>query len=137
MCFKDAQSITDWMQNDVTRCRTILKTSRRDLAQAWTSNAFNDEMLRILSIMSFSLLFASRAVDSRSKDREDVIQVPNRIEEFCASKFYLTATRLLLDTLTTLDTPDLKNIQALRDIRRYCLAKKEVMTRLGAEANQC
>ena len=72
-----------------------------------------------------------KAIDSNVYQKwnsEDLTQVPRRIDELCASKFYLTATRLLLDTLNMLDTPDLRNIQALRDIKRYCLSKKEVWT---------
>ncbi|RWS26425.1 exocyst complex component 4-like protein [Leptotrombidium deliense] len=92
-------------------CQKLLHCKRDELKKLWLESVENRQVLELLNRV------------------ESLSQVPNDVSNFINKKHYLHATRLLVDSVAVLEK-DLKNVDALKDVKTDLISKKEQMYEL-------
>nr|CAB3243990.1 exocyst complex component 4-like [Phallusia mammillata] len=93
------------VKDDLQQCKSLMYCRQDELRKLWIEGVEHKKVLYLLDQI------------------ERVKQAPQKIEGFLGKKFYLHATELLTQTLTSLDG-ELMQVEALHDIRNELLGKK-------------
>ena len=87
-------------------CQSLLHCKKDELKRLWQESTENRHVLQLLDMI------------------EEQALVPERVCNLVASKRYLTATRLVLSSLATLESR-LRSVDALAEVRATLLAKRD------------
>ncbi|XP_071949291.1 exocyst complex component 4-like [Antedon mediterranea] len=94
------------VKEDLTSCKELLHCKRDELRRLWLEGV---EQKRILSMLD---------------NLEKVKNAPQKLDSFISKKYYLHATELATETVSSLEG-DLAGVEALRDLRMEMQDKKE------------
>ncbi|KJE96755.1 hypothetical protein CAOG_007027 [Capsaspora owczarzaki ATCC 30864] len=92
----------------IARCKQLLQFKRDKLHQLWIEHIEYKEMIRLLDKV------------------ETVRRVPDQIDVLIGSNHYLRATRLVVETINTLEI-DLSGVSALGDLQQELREKKKML----------
>jgi exocyst complex component 4 len=87
-------------------CTKLLHYKRDELKKLWIESVENKVILELLDRV------------------ENMVTVSQKVDNYIVKKHYLHATKLLVNSLTQLDT-DLANVDALKDVKNDLIAKKD------------
>ncbi|RHZ43763.1 hypothetical protein Glove_856g10 [Diversispora epigaea] len=104
----DSQERVKEMKARLKTCKEALLSKRSDLFQLWIRSQQYKEMIRILDLI------------------EDFKETPEKLEGLLRENHFLTASKLLLDSIRMLDRKEMIGIGALSDLRRYLKAQHSV-----------
>ncbi|KXS11677.1 hypothetical protein M427DRAFT_426557 [Gonapodya prolifera JEL478] len=96
----ESQKRIDEMKMHMEQCRHLLQCKRNDLLDLWTREVQYKDMLQIIDVI------------------DDLRKTPDRLENLVSGKYFLNATRLLLNSIKTLEHQHYTNIGALVDLRQ-------------------
>ncbi|RHZ59662.1 hypothetical protein Glove_362g4 [Diversispora epigaea] len=111
----DSQERVKEMKTRLKTCKEALLSKRSDLFQLWIRSQQYKEMIRILDLI------------------EDFKETPEKLEGLLREKHFLTASKLLLDSIRMLDRKEMIGIGALSDLRRYLKAQHSSLHELLIE----
>ncbi|CAG8550348.1 2665_t:CDS:10 [Diversispora eburnea] len=111
----DSQERVKEMKTRLKSCKEALLSKRSDLFQLWIRSQQYKEMIRILDLI------------------EDFKGTPEKLEGLLREKHFLTASKLLLDSIRMLDRKEMVGIGALSDLRRYLKAQHSSLHELLIE----
>ncbi|CAG8762508.1 15791_t:CDS:2, partial [Acaulospora morrowiae] len=94
------------MNNHNMTCKEALVSKRSDLLQLWFRSQQYKEMIRILDLI------------------EEFKGAPEKLEVLLREKHFLTASKLLLESIHALERKEMIGIGALSDLRRYLRAQQ-------------
>ncbi|CAG8595158.1 9440_t:CDS:10 [Acaulospora colombiana] len=103
------------MKTKLKVCKEALTSKRSDLLQLWFRSQQYKEMIRILDLI------------------EEFKGTPEKLEVLLREKHFLTASRLLLESIHTLERKEMMGIGALSDLRRYLRAQQSSLHELLIE----
>ncbi|KAI9297402.1 hypothetical protein K502DRAFT_323305 [Neoconidiobolus thromboides FSU 785] len=105
----ESQSLVHQLKSEMNRCKEILGQQRSDLNILWSKAKQCKEMLRILDKL------------------DEIKKVLEKLEALFRDKYYLTGIRLLLKTLTEIESEELKPIKATDELRRTLFKIKNTL----------
>ncbi|CAB3976804.1 Exocyst complex component 4 [Paramuricea clavata] len=115
---KDSRDKVKNLKETLNNCKNLLHCKRDDLRKHWIESMELNDVLFLL--------------DKIDKARN----VPEELQKYTESKYYLHATKLLVQTVEVLDK-NLKGVEALRELRVDLQTRKERMhERLLEELNR-
>ncbi|CAG8497625.1 8122_t:CDS:10, partial [Funneliformis caledonium] len=103
------------MKSQLKTCKETLMSKRSDLLQLWFRSQQYKEMIRILDQI------------------EEFKETPEKLEVLLMEKHFLTAAKMLLDAIKTLEKKEMIGIGALSDLRRYLKAQQSSLHELLIE----
>lgn len=101
-------------KENLMSCKDMLKYKKDELKKLWVESIENKYVLVLLD------------------EIENVTKVPNEIDNFIKNKHYLHATKLLVDSIVSLNS-NLENVEALKEIKSTLIQKQEVLYNLIIE----
>ncbi|CAH1761821.1 7912_t:CDS:10 [Entrophospora sp. SA101] len=111
----DSQERVKEMKSNLKASKEILLSKRSDLLQLWFRSQQYKEMIRILDLI------------------EDFKETPSRLEVLLREKHFLTASRMLLDSIRVMEKKEMAGVGALSDLRRYLKAQQTSLHELLIE----
>ncbi|KAI8063832.1 Sec8 exocyst complex component-specific domain-containing protein [Gongronella butleri] len=95
----DSRDRVKQMKTSLKQCKNELLENRTDLWNMWSKTQQHKEMLSLLESI------------------DEIKNTPEKLVTLTSDKHVLTAARLLMTTIKTVDSPDMKKIGALDDLR--------------------
>lgn len=94
------------VREKLVTCQKLLHCKRDELKRLWLESVENKHVLKMLD------------------EVDELIKVPNHVRNYVNKKHYLHATKLVMSSLSVLDT-NLKSVDALSEVKSELIAKKE------------